>query len=111
YGGADTSSAIAGRLATAISAGTWANAMASGNVVTVTSKIGGASGNYLLAASYTFDSAHFANPSFTTSASGGALTGGYNANDLNANPFVTLYSYDALGNMLRVDQKGSSPND
>jgi len=27
------------------------------------------------------------------------------------NPYVTLYSYDTLGNLLRVDQKGSAPTD
>jgi RHS repeat-associated protein len=27
------------------------------------------------------------------------------------NPYVTLYQYDALGNLLRVDQKGSAPTD
>src|SRR5579859_1444953 len=26
-------------------------------------------------------------------------------------PYVTLYQYDALGNLLRVDQKGTAPND
>ncbi|HTD21029.1 MAG TPA: RHS repeat-associated core domain-containing protein [Terriglobales bacterium] len=27
------------------------------------------------------------------------------------NPYVTLYSYDALGNLLRVDQQGTAPSD
>jgi RHS repeat-associated protein len=27
------------------------------------------------------------------------------------NPFITLYAYDPLGNLLRVDQKGSAPSD
>ncbi|HEY3768917.1 MAG TPA: hypothetical protein VGN44_09600, partial [Candidatus Angelobacter sp.] len=37
--------------------------------------------------------------------------GGYIANDLSNNPYTTLYQYDALGNLLRVDQKGTAPGD
>src|SRR5207253_10359585 len=56
-------------------------------------------------------SGNFPQASFIASPSGPTLTGGLNAGDLSTNPYVTLYSYDALGNLLRVDQKGSSPAD
>ncbi len=111
YGGGDNSGTIASRLAGLISAGSYANGSYSGNVVTLTSKTAGPGGDYSLAASYSYDSAHFAGPSFTTSPSGISLTGGYNAGDPSNNPYVTLYQYDSLGNLLRVDQKGSAPGD
>src|SRR6185312_3975921 len=82
-----------------------------GGTVNLTSKTGGTIGDYSVTASSTWNSAQFTNPSFTTSTSGAGLSGAYNAGDIRNNPFVTLYAYDALGNLLRVDQKGSSPND
>ena len=111
YGGGDTTATIAQRLASVISAGTLANASASGNTVSITTKTGGTSTNYSLAASYAWNNSSFTNPSFTTSTSGSVLLGGYDAGALDNQPYVTLYQYDALGNLLRVDQKGTAPND
>ena len=112
FGGADTDgSGIASRLASLISAGPYANASAAGSTVSLTSKTPGPGGNFSLSAAYTWNSASFAQPSFTTAPSGSGLSGGYNASDISNNPFVTLYTYDALGNLLRVDQKGSAPTD
>jgi YD repeat-containing protein len=111
YGGSDTGSTIATRLSTAISAGTFANASASGNVLTLTAKSTGQSGDYAYSASSTYDSAHFGGPSFTLSSAGGSMANGYSAGDVGNQPFVTLYQYDALGNLLLVDQKGSAPTD
>jgi YD repeat-containing protein len=111
YGGSDSSSTIATRLAGIISSGAWANASASGGTVTITAKNTGPGGDYVLSASNTFDSAHFAQASFTTSPSAGALSGGYDAGVIDNQPFRTLYAYDALGNLLRVDQKGTAPSD
>ncbi|MGB8129797.1 MAG: hypothetical protein WCG81_08390, partial [Candidatus Angelobacter sp.] len=112
FGGADTDgSGVASRLAALISAGPYAGATALGSTVNLTSKTAGPDGNYSLSASYTWNSASFAQPSFTTGPSGSSLSGGYNATDISNNPFVTLYSYDVLGNLLRVDQKGTAPND
>jgi RHS repeat-associated protein len=108
YGAGDTSSSIATRLATAIGAGAYANSSASGGTVNLTSKTAGTSGNYSLAASYTYNSGQFSQPSFTTVVSGTGLTGGYNASDLTNNPYVTLYTYDTLGNLLTVNQKGAT---
>jgi RHS repeat-associated protein len=111
FGSGDNPTTIASRLATIINAGSYASATASGGTVNLTSKNAGTIGDYSVTASYTWNSSQFTNPSFTTSTSGAALSGAYNAGDIGNNPFVTLYSYDALGNLLRVDQKGSSPND
>jgi RHS repeat-associated protein len=111
YGGGDTGATIAQRLASGISAGTLANGSASGSTVTITTKTGGNSTNYSLAASYAWNNTGFTNPSFTTSTSGSVLTGGYDAGVLDNQPYVTLYQYDGLGNLLRVDQKGTAPND
>src|SRR6266481_318670 len=107
YGSGDTASSVAGRLATAISAGSYASASASGTTVNLTSKTAGLAGNYSVAASWTWNSGQFTNPSFTTSTSGSNLTGGYNAGDLNNHPYVTTYQYDTLGNLRCVHQKAT----
>src|SRR5882724_4239500 len=111
FGSGDTSTTIASRLAAAISAGSYASATASGGTVNLTSKTAGTIGSYTLSASSTYDSAHFAQPSFTPAASGATLSGAYNPGDIGNNPFVTLYAYDALGNLLRGDPKGTAPSD
>jgi len=111
YGGSDAASSIATRLASLISAGSWANASASGAVITLTSKSSGPVGDYTVSASSTYDTAHFGQPSFTAAPSASALSGGYDPGVIDNQPFRTLYTYDALGNLLRVDQKGTAPND
>jgi YD repeat-containing protein len=111
YGGSDTQASIATRLASAITAGTFANASASGNIITVTARSTGQSGDYALSAASTYDTAHYAVPSFTAAASGTSMANGYSAGDVGNQPFVTQYQYDALGNLLRVDQKGTAPTD
>jgi RHS repeat-associated protein len=80
-GSATTTSSIASSLATAINAdsGAYVSASASGAVVNLTAKTAGASTNYSLSSSYTFDSTDFSSSSFTSSNSGGALTGGRDA--------------------------------
>jgi RHS repeat-associated protein len=111
YGGSDTASTIATRLATGISGGSWANASASSGTVTITAKSTGPVGDYTVSASSTYDSAHFAQPSFTPAPSASALSGGYDTAAIDNQPYRTLYTYDALGNLLRVDQKGTAPSD
>jgi RHS repeat-associated protein len=111
YGGSDTASTISTRLASSISGGSWANASASGGTVTVTAKTTGPGGDYTVSASSTYDSAHFAQPSFTPAPSASALSGGYDAAAIDNQPYRTLYTYDGLGNLLRVDQKGTAPTD
>jgi RHS repeat-associated protein len=78
FGSGDTLTTIASRLATAISAGSDASAMASGGTVNLTSKTAGTLGDYSLTASTTWNNSQFTNPSFTTSTSGATLTGGVN---------------------------------
>jgi RHS repeat-associated protein len=112
FGGADTDgSGIASRLAALVTAGPFASAIATGSTVQLTSKTPGPGGDFSLSAAYTWNSASFAQPSFTTAPSGNGLSGGYNAGDISNNPYITLYAYDALGNLLRVDQKGTAPTD
>jgi RHS repeat-associated protein len=107
FGAGDTSTAIASRLATTISAGSYASATSSGGTVNLTSKTAGTIGDYSLTASYTWNSAQFTNPSFTTSTSGPSLSGAKDAAGINNNPFVTIYQYNARGNMLCVHQKAT----
>ncbi|MBZ5492453.1 MAG: hypothetical protein LAO76_16110 [Acidobacteriia bacterium] len=111
YGGADNFATIAQRLASLISAGSLANASASGATVTITAKSAGPGGDYSFTTSYSYDSAHFGQPSFIPSPISGAMVGGYNAAVIDNQPFRTFYAYDALGNLLRVDQKGTAPSD
>jgi RHS repeat-associated protein len=108
YGGSDTASTIATRLAAAISAGSWANASASGATVTITAKSTGPGGDYTLSASSTYDTAHFGQPSFTAGPSASALSGGYDPGVIDNQPLRTLYTYDAVGNLLRVEQHGDT---
>ena len=109
FGGSDTDgSGIASRLASLISAGPYASATAVGNTVKLTSKTAGPAGNYSLAASYTWNSASFAQPSFTTAADP-ALAGGYNPGDVNNQTYVTLYQYDALGICSAWNSTAMSP--
>jgi RHS repeat-associated protein len=107
FGAGDTYTIIASRLATAISAGPYASATPSGGTVSLASKTAGTPGDYSLTASYTWNSAQFTNPSFTTSTSGSALSGAKDASALNNNPFVTLYQYNVRGDMLCVHQKAT----
>jgi RHS repeat-associated protein len=107
FGAGDTSTSIASRLATAVTAGPYASATSSAGIVNLTSKTVGSSGNFSLTASYTYNTGSFTQPSFTTSTSGPALANGKDASALNNTPFVTLYQYNARGNMLCVHQKAT----
>jgi RHS repeat-associated protein len=107
FGAGDTSTTIASRLATAISAGPYASATPSGGTVNLTSKTSGTAGDFSLSAAYTWNSAQFTNPSFTTSTSGSALSGAKDASALNNNPFVTTYQYNTRGDLLCVHQKAT----
>jgi RHS repeat-associated protein len=116
YGGSDTPLTIAQHLAGLINAGTLATATASsgtpsnpsgpGATLTITADVAGPGSNYPLTTAFTYDTVHFAQASFIPSPASGAFSGGYNAGDFDNNPFVTLYSYDALGNLVCVEQHG-----
>ncbi len=107
YGGSDTAATIASRIASSISAGSLANATASGNVITLSAKSTGQGGDYQLSAAATYDSAHFSGPSFTPSPASNSMANGYSVGDVDNQPFRTLYFYDALGNLLCVEQHGN----
>jgi RHS repeat-associated protein len=109
FGGGDTTATIASRLASAMNASPVATAVASGNQVNLTSRTAGLAGNTTLSVSYAWNSGIFMQPSFTATALG--VAGGYDAGQFDNSPYRTIYSYDALGNLLQVDQKGSAPND
>jgi len=102
---AQVASALAGALNTSSSPVT---ASASGATISLTYKTVGAAGN--TAASVTAKSTQtqwtFSPPSF--SSPGTTLAGGQNPEgiSLDHNYFVTLYTYDALGNLLNVTQQG-----
>jgi RHS repeat-associated protein len=106
FGAGDTGSTIATRLASAMSGSAVVSASAVGNQVNLTSKTVGSAGNAALSASYTWNTAIFPQPSFTTTASG--VFGGYDAMLLDNNPYKTLYAYDALGNLYCVEQHGDA---
>jgi RHS repeat-associated protein len=107
FGSGDTSSTIASRLASAITEGSWATATASDSTINLTSKASGMIGDYALSASYTWNTAQFTSPSFTTSTSGAALSGAKDAGGLNNNPYVTTYQYNSRGDLLCVHQKAT----
>jgi len=82
YGQGSTPSGIASALATAFNGDTNSpvTASSSSNILTLTSKATGSASNYSLSAtSWTNDPTDFSGPSFTTSNSGSALTGGRDA--------------------------------
>lgn len=88
-------------------AGSPVSATASGGSVTVSYGTAGTAGNGIAvtsASQSTQTQWTFSPPSFTSA--GTILANGINAGDLNNSPLVTLYTYDALGNLLCVEQHG-----
>jgi RHS repeat-associated protein len=107
FGQGSTTSSIAAALASAINGGSLASASASGATIAITAKAVGTTSNYSLSGgNCSFNSSIFSGPSFVANPSGSNLSGGSNGSIGPANPFVTLYSYDALNNLLSVTQKG-----
>jgi RHS repeat-associated protein len=106
YGQNDTVASIENALATKINAGGIVNVAVSGGSLILTSDSRGIATNYSLAASSASSQPSlFSSPSFTGVGSGSTLTGAADAVGGNlASPLVTFYSYDALGNLLRVNQ-------
>jgi RHS repeat-associated protein len=76
FGQGDTTSTIASGLASTIGSGSLVSATASGATISLTARAVGASTNYTLGSSCTYDTADFSSPSFGASPSGSALTGG-----------------------------------
>jgi len=83
------------------------NITALGANLSITWKTAAATGNISFTCSPATQSSSFSSPSFTCPASG-SLAGGSDPEgvSLDHNYFVTQYSYDTLGNLLQVTQKG-----
>lgn len=107
-GSGTTSSSIATNLAAAINGDPSALVIAnvSGNAVSLTAKAVGLGGNLPLVCSSTYNSSQFSSPSFSISCPS-ALSGGKESGGLSS-PMTTLYTYDALGNLLKITQQGGT---
>jgi RHS repeat-associated protein len=89
-------------------AGSPVNAIASGATITLTYNTPGIAGNGVIVSASSQSTQTqwtFPAPSFTSS--GTTLANGMNATDLNNSTLVTLYQYDALGNLVCVEQHGN----
>ncbi|HEV3038047.1 MAG TPA: RHS repeat-associated core domain-containing protein [Candidatus Angelobacter sp.] len=111
YGSSSNSTApqVASALASALSvANSPVTATASGSNITITYKAIGTAGNLAESVnSTTSQSQYFSTPSFGSV--GGALSGGFDPQgpSLDHAYYVTLYFYDALSNLLCVEQHGN----
>ncbi|HXB21392.1 MAG TPA: hypothetical protein VNV88_08425, partial [Candidatus Solibacter sp.] len=111
YGQSSNSTAgqVASALASALSvSNSPVTASVSGTNITITYKTIGTSGNAAVTVnSSTGQSSYFSSPSF--SSTGTTLTGGFNPQgpSLDHAFYVTQYFYDALGNLLCVEQHGN----
>ncbi len=108
YGQSDTLATMVTKLQSAL-ASSPVTASPSGSTILLTAKQNGANTNYALSSgSSTSQPSLFLHPSFTVTASGSALTGGSDPTQPSLDtPQVTLYSYDALGNLQCVEQHGN----
>ena len=108
YGQGDTASSVALRLANAINADAAAvvTASASGTQITLTARTAGESGDYTVGFSTSWDTADFSGASFSGLVANYRLLGGADLNQF-AHTYLTLYQYDALGNLLCVEQHGN----
>jgi RHS repeat-associated protein len=106
YGQNDSTATIASALATAVNGNSSSpvTASANGGAVTLTANDTGASSNYPLSTSVTWNTPSFSQPSFTPSAPS-ALSGG--SDSTLGTPLVTLYGYDAFNNLTCAVQKGT----
>lgn len=104
YAQFSTSTQLAAALANAMNSnsGYPVTAIASGSVVNLTAKDGGASTNFSLSASSASQYNIFTGTSFPVSTSGAALTGG--SGGISVSPLVTNYLYDSLDNLTQVAQ-------
>ncbi len=113
YGQSDTNISIAAGIANAfnndpsslVTAGTGGT-----STVTFVATSAGSGNNFSLSAtSVDTQTTYFSSPSFTTNTSGANLTGGQTpVAAIDNNPAITLYNYDGLNNLTRVEQHGYS---
>jgi RHS repeat-associated protein len=103
YGQGDTFQTIAANLASVINADGSASvtAQASGSTITLYPRSSATNAYFsVVCPATTWDSGNFASPSFTTTCTGAAPV-------FSGHAYVTLYSYDPLGNLLCVEQHGN----
>ncbi|PYP91962.1 MAG: hypothetical protein DMG65_05850, partial [Candidatus Angelobacter sp. Gp1-AA117] len=109
YGGADTPATIAATLVTAINADSSSlgvTASASAGTLSLTSIAASSAGSFTVTTSRTWDTAHFVQGSFSATVSN--ISGGTDGVVFGGHAYTTLYSYDALGNLLQVTQQGGT---
>lgn len=107
YGQGSSPSSLAGTLASAINAGSIANASANGSGITITAKTVGVATNYSLSSgSSTSQPGSFSSPSFSVSTSGASLTGGTEPDS----QVVSAYAYDALNRLLSRTYSNGDPS-
>ena len=114
YQQGSTPTSIISALATALNnPSSPVTAVVSGSALDLTAVQSGATTNYSLSSgSSSNQPGVFNHPSFTVLLSDSSLIGGVEGGPSSlSNPMVTLYNYDALSDLVRVDQRGSAPND
>jgi RHS repeat-associated protein len=106
----DTTATIAAKLSAAINADSTVpvTSMASGGTVYLTSRFTGSQTSSSLSVSWTWDSADFSSPSYTATSSGGVTGGTDGPPVFGGHAYTTLYTYDALGNLMKVTQQGGT---
>jgi RHS repeat-associated protein len=106
YSQNDTSSTVASSLASYFNSqsNSPVTASVSGSSLSLTSKATGASTNYTMSTTSSTSSQYFSGSSFGASLSGSSLSGGFDSGSSFSTPLVTLYTYDALGNLTQVVQ-------
>jgi RHS repeat-associated protein len=110
FNSADDSASIAAKLAAAINGdgSGAATASSSGGTINLQSRATGSQVSFTLSYSWKWDTADFSNPSFTASGPS-ALSGGTDGPAVfGGHSYTTLYSYDALGNLVQVTQQGGT---
>ena len=105
-----TASGLAGTIANALNASGAVVASSSGSSITITATAAGSNTNYSLSSGSSSNQPTVFNPpSFSASVSGGTLAGGTDGGSLSS-PLITMYSYDPLGNLKVVQQRGGDSN-
>ena len=112
YSQGSTSSSLANALASQFNADSNSPVMASvfGSTIQFVAKAFGSGNNDSVSTScVTSYPGTFSSASFCWTPTSGSLSGGTNGGSLGS-PYITLYTYDALSNLVQVQQKGGDPN-
>jgi RHS repeat-associated protein len=110
FNSADDSASLAAKLAAAINGdgSGAATASSSGGTINLQSRATGSQVSFTLSYSWKWDTADFSNPSFTASGPSGLSGGTDGPAVFGGHSYTTLYSYDALGNLVQVTQQGGT---